>query len=146
MLSFKNLHKEIQPQLGILENSETLLTIIIIGSIIRLGYLGKQKEMLVNSVLCPEKNVNSNKDGFCIELLSSLLILYGLFGFYNQSKDILHQSCKVGTATKNQCIDTLLSEIVLSVSLIRLYQLFKTNDQRNPTNTNQIPRALDETI
>lgn len=126
-----NIPKEICNQLDILESSETLILIILVGVLIRFFYLKNQKEILIKNQLCPEDNNASNKNGFCIELASSLLIIYGLIGFYNQSKTITNTSRKAGNLTSDQCIDTVLSEIVLIIALIRLYQLFKSNSQKD---------------
>ncbi len=119
--NFYDGHKE---QLDILENSEVLLKIIIIGSLIRLIYLREQKYQLINSKLCVIRNKYNNSNGFCMQLISSLLVLYGLFGFYDQSKNI----SKSSTASEEQRVEVCLSEIVIAVSLIRLYILFLSND------------------
>lgn len=146
MQSSNNAAEQVQGQLDILENSENLLVIIIIGTLIRLGYLKMQKQALTNSVLCPENNQRSNSNDFCIQLVSSLLILYGLFGFYNQSKDIARESCRAGTITNNQCLEIKLGGIIIAVSLVRLYQLLESNNQNNVALANQNELQLEETV
>ncbi len=141
-----NFNEEQKAQFNILENSEVLLTVIIIGSLMRLMYINMQKNQLVNSVLCPKTNESNSSNGFCIQLVSSLLVIYGLFGFYNQSINIARASSKEGSVAKEQCMEITLSEVVILVSLIRLYMLFLANDNANASVRNQEILELDETV
>ena len=78
--------------------------------------------MLIDSTLCPENfNPCNYADGFKIQVVSSLIILYALFEFHKQSKSIAKQSCESGSFIGSLGLEVILSGTIIAVSIVRLY-------------------------
>ncbi len=84
--------------------------------------------MLLTQTLTPnEFNPNSFPDIFTLQVVSSLLILYALFGFFNLAKEIANEAREAGREVTNEEREVLLSAIVLLIALIRFFVLIKTS-------------------
>ena len=124
-----DLSDEVKQQLELLNKSQFLILIIVVGTLMRYKSLDIQKQQILCKALCPEAfEPEYQPDILQIQAVSSLIILYALFEFYGQSQDLLQQACKNGTATAAQKLDLTLSEIIILVGLIRFVQLVNSEE------------------
>jgi len=128
-VDISQLPKEIQEQLAILNRSQSLTMIIIAGILMRYKSMDLQKQQLICNALCPEQaESDSGTDALQMQVASSLIILYALFAFNHQSQNLLQEACESGNATKGLKLELTLSEISILIALIRFFQLVKTDE------------------
>lgn len=117
-----------QKQLELLNRSQEYLNYVLAGILLQHYYLTVQKQILIDSVENPETfDLNCYPDIFQLQALASLLVLYALFGFYEQSKDLAREACKANTDLSDAKADIVLNETAITVSLIRFARLLKQN-------------------
>ena len=86
--------------------------------------------MYKRQALCPEAfEPECQPNILQIQAVSSLIILYALFEFYEQSQNLLQKAHENGTATAEQKLDLTLSEIIILVGLIRFVQLVNSGEE-----------------
>lgn len=146
-LDISQLPDDVKCQLDILNNSQSLIMTIIAGILLRYKSMDVQKQQLICSTLCPDDfNPECGPDVLQMQVVSSLIILYALFEFYNQSQCLLQQACENGTATAGQKLDLTLSEIIILVALIRFFQLVKVEEEAEGLPVEESPELVTEEI
>lgn len=110
-------------QLKLLDNSKQLILIIMAGLVLQIKSIDGLKEQLLkpDSTPCP--------DPASLRLSSSLLILYALFGFKNQSDSTAEQACAAGLPV--DFTESELSAVVITVALIRFVRLLQASQSAN---------------
>lgn len=124
------LSDEVKQQLGLLDKSQSLIMTIVAGTLMRYKSLDIQKQQILCKALCPEAfEPECQPNILQIQAVSSLIILYALFEFYEQSQNLLQKAHENGTATAEQKLDLTLSEIIILVGLIRFVQLVNSGEE-----------------
>ena len=91
-------------------------------------YLAASKETLLDSTLNPETfNLKCYPDTFELQVVLSLLFMIALMGFYGESKETAGEACEAGSDLSAAKADLVLSETIITVSLIRFELLLKQN-------------------
>lgn len=125
-LDLSQLPEEVKQQLEILNHSQSLTLTIVAGILMRYKSMDLQKQQLICSTLCPDQiDPNGDAELLQLQVASSLVILYALFGFHQQSQCLLQQACENDTVTSGQKLDLTLSTVSILVALIRLFQTIK---------------------
>ncbi len=122
----RELPEEVRRQLAMLGDAESNLLLILAGILLRFQTLGIQKEMLLDSALCPEQfDETAYPDLFSLQVLASLITLCALVGFYGQAEGIAAQAALAGGDTCQQDAEASLSLIIIAVSLVRFALLLE---------------------
>lgn len=126
-----NLSDNLKTQLELINNSQYYMTFIIIGILLRYKSLDVQRDILINKAINQECfEIYSYPNVFQMQAVSSILVLYALVEFYNQSKDISNQAKCSGVDTYDEDLEVLMSGIVIIIAIIRFFQFLKnTPDQ-----------------
>lgn len=109
-------------QLDLIEQSQELIRIILGGIALQYHALDVQRDLLLDQALHPgDFRPDCHPDPIQIRLGASLMVLYALLGFQNQSQELALQACEAGEDA--DLVEPLLSAIILIVALIRLVRL-----------------------
>ncbi len=115
-------------ELELLDRSLGYLSYVLAGILLQYYYLTVQKQILIDSTENPEIfDLSCYPDSFQLQALASLLVLYALLGFYEQSKDLAWEACKANADPSDAKADIVLNETAITVSLIRFARLLKQN-------------------
>ena len=116
------LRDELQNQLSLLENSQSLIRSILLGVSLQYKALDVQKCQLLESARNPnDKNITSCQDPKSIQIAASLIVLCALVGFQKQAEEIACQTAQAGICP--DWTEPKLNATVILVALIRLVRL-----------------------
>lgn len=122
------LTEEVIKQAELLDEAKYYMLYIIVASMMRYHYLAASKEILLDSTLNPEAfDLKCYPNTFELQVVSSLLFMIALMGFYGESKEIAREACEAGSDLSAAKTDLVLSETIITVSLIRFALLLKQN-------------------
>ncbi|WP_040196536.1 hypothetical protein [Candidatus Soleaferrea massiliensis] len=137
-----DLPDEVLSQLSLLDNSQYYIRMIMGALAIQYQFLDVQRDKLLCSTLHPECfDEACYPDTFKLQLLASLITIYALFGFYNQSEQIACEAAQAGNCDTKLTRDVRLSATILLVALIRLFQLVQTESEQNAQLSPQASQA-----
>ncbi len=107
-----SLSDNLKTQLELINNSQYYMTFIIIGILLRYKSIDVQRNILIDNVINPENfQIDNYPNVFQMQAVSSILVLYALVEFYNQSKDISNQAKCSGLDTYDEDLEVLMSGI-----------------------------------
>lgn len=130
------LPEEARRQLDFLNRAEYHLNFVLAGILLRYQLFHNQRAMLLDSACCPETfDKDCYPSSFQIEVVSSLLVLYALFGFHRQAQDIACLVSQEGGCLEGENLEVFLSALVILVALIRLFQVLRENGENTPEQT-----------
>ncbi len=116
------LSDELQNQLSLLENSQSLIRSILLGISLQYKALDVQKFQLLESARNPnDTNITSCQDPKSIQIAASLIVLCALVGFQKQAEEIACQTAQAGGCP--DYTESKLNATVILVALIRLARL-----------------------
>lgn len=124
------LTEEVVKQAELLDEAKYYMLHIIVASMMRYHYLAASKKILLDSTLNPEAiDLKCYPDTFELQVVSSLLFMIALMGFYGESKEIAEEACRAGADSSAAKTDLILSGTIITVSLIRFVLLLKQNEE-----------------
>lgn len=140
-----DLPDEVKSELKQLDRAECNLNFILAGILLRYKLFHVQRAMLLDSTLSPETfDEACYPDTFQMQVVSSILVLYALFGYYQLSDEALQQAVTAGGDGCSANLEVTLSGIVILVALIRFVQLFKSAPEENEPEEPPSEQALAE--
>ena len=127
------LSDEIQEQLSLLENSQELIRIILLGISLQYKALSLQKcQLLENAGYTQGGNTAAPLEPQSVQIAASLIVLYALFGFQRQAEDIACQ-----TALSGGCVDWTEPKLNATVILVALMRLCRLTSSKAETDSAQ---------
>lgn len=120
----QQLSEEVQGQLAVLNNTEDLIELIVAGLALQLKAVDVQRSMLLDSACCPDTfRAECYPDPQAFRLGASLITLYALLGFQNQSVSLAEQACSAGETPDT--VEPTLGSIIILIALIRFFRLLQ---------------------
>lgn len=130
-MSNRKFSEETLNEIALLDKAKYYMIYLIVATMMRYHYLVVSKQMLLDNTLMPETfSLNCYPDTFELQIVSSLLFLIALMGFYEESREVANQAEQAGEDTSEAETDLTLSETIITVSLIRFIRLLKHLEKR----------------
>ena len=118
------LSEEVQGQLAVLNNTENLIQLIVAGLALQRKAVDVQRAMLLDNACCPDTfRTECYPDPQSFRLGASLITLYALLGFQNQSVSLAKQACAAGETPDT--VEPTLGSIIILTALIRFFRLLQ---------------------
>lgn len=131
---------ELQKQLDLLDNSQRLIFISLLGILLQYKAIDVQRDAL----LCPDSDQAAClPDPNTMRLGASLLIILSLLGFQAQTEELNSQACAAGQ--KPDTSEPILNGTAISIAMIRYLQLAQAACQpQAPAQQNELQDDIDE--
>ena len=132
--------EELQKQLDLLDNSQRLVFISLLGILLQYKAIDVQRDAL----LCPDSvQASCLPDPNTMRLGASLLIILSLLGFQVQTEELNRQACAAGQ--KPNVSEPILNSTAIGIAMIRYLQLAQSACQpADSTQQNELQDNIDE--
>lgn len=129
--------KELEESLGLLDESQEMLRLIMIGLILQYASLEVQRQKLLD----PKAG---GPEPQCMQAGASLLTLGALFGFQRQAEWLAGREAQSGA--NPDLMDVKLGATSILVTLIRLFRLMRPSQTENAGNDLTETELLSEPV